>query len=79
VGRVDVSAATRIRIDEPGLLADLERYLRAAECVAERVSSNELAVSVPGAPSAEQGCREIALYLSTWQALNPGVRPTTAA
>ena len=74
-----VPGAKLVRINEPGLLADLQDYLRATECVAERVSPDELAISVPGAPNEDQARREIALYLDTWQALNPGVRVTSAA
>jgi hypothetical protein len=74
-----VPGAKLVRIDEPGLLADLQDYLRATECVAERVSPDELAVSVPGAPTEAQARREIALYLDTWQALNPGVQVSSAA
>jgi hypothetical protein len=61
----------RVRVTNPSVLADLQRYLRAAECVAEQSDEDALDVYMPHAPSSEQARREVGLYLKTWQALNP--------
>jgi hypothetical protein len=70
----DLSAAMRVRISDPALLGDLQRYLRAAECVVEQSDENALDIYVPQAPSEDQARREVAIYLQTWQAMNPGAR-----
>jgi hypothetical protein len=49
-----VSAAMRVRVSDLALLGDLQRYLRAAECVVERADDHAFDVSVPRAPSDEQ-------------------------
>jgi hypothetical protein len=58
-------AAMRVRVSDPALLGDLQRYLRSAECVAERSGEDTLDVSIPRAPSDEQARREVAIYLQT--------------
>lgn len=67
----DLSAAMRVRVTDPSLLGDLQRYLRAAECVVEQSSDDTLDVYIPRAPSAEQARREVEIYLQAWQAMNP--------
>ena len=70
----DLSAAMRVRVSNPALLGDLQRYLRAVQCVAEQSDENSLDIYVPHAPSDEQARREVAIYLKTWQAMNAGAR-----
>jgi hypothetical protein len=70
----DLSAAMRVRISDPALLGDLQRYLRSAECVVEQSEDDALDIYVPHAPSDDQARREVAIYLKTWQAMNPGAR-----
>jgi hypothetical protein len=59
VSITDMPAAMRVRISDPALLGDLQRYLRAAVCVAEQSEENALDVHMPRAPSEEQARREI--------------------
>jgi hypothetical protein len=66
-----MSAAMRVRLTDPDLVGDLERFLLATECLVERMGANELDVHVPRAPSQEQARRELGIYLLTWQAMNP--------
>jgi hypothetical protein len=61
----------RIRISNASLLGDLKGFLEAAECRVREVGQATLDVTMPRAPSAEQAEREVALYLSTWQAMHP--------
>jgi hypothetical protein len=62
----------RVRVSDPALLGNLQRYLRAAECVVEKADEDMLDVFMPRAPSDDQARREVAIYLRTWQAMNPG-------
>jgi MOSC domain-containing protein YiiM len=62
----------RVRISDAHFLGDLKSYLEAAECRVRRVGNGTLDVTIPHAPSAEQAEREVAIYLKTWQAMNPG-------
>jgi hypothetical protein len=62
----------RIRISDATHLGDLADFLEAAECRVRKVGNATLDVSMPRAPSKEQAEREIAIYLKTWQAMNPG-------
>jgi hypothetical protein len=74
-----VSAAMRVRVSDPALLSDLQRYLRATECVVEQSDDDALDVSIPRAPSDEQARREVAIYLQAWQAMNLGARAEIVA
>jgi hypothetical protein len=67
-----VLAAMRVRISDAHLLGDLQGFLEAAECRVRKVGPGTLDVTMLRAPSNEQARREIALYLKTWQAMNPG-------
>jgi hypothetical protein len=67
-----VSAAMRVRTSNPALLDDLKTYLEAVECNARKVGLVTLDVSMDRAPSPAQAEREVAIYLTTWQAMNPG-------
>jgi hypothetical protein len=69
----------RVRVSDPALLGNLQRYLRAAECVAEQSGKDTLDVSIPRAPSDEQARREVAIYLQTWQAMNLSARAEIVA
>jgi hypothetical protein len=69
----------RVRVSDPALLGELQRYLRSAECVAERSGENTLDVSIPRAPSDEQARREVAIYIQAWCAMNPGARAEIVA
>jgi hypothetical protein len=75
----DVSAAMRVRVSDPALRGDLQRYLRAAECVVEKADDDALDVSIPRAPSDEQARREVAIYIQAWLAMNPGARAEIVA
>jgi hypothetical protein len=75
----DVSAAMRVRVSDPALLGDLQRYLRAAECEVEQAGDDALDVSIPRAPSDEQARREVAIYIQAWRAMNPGARAEIVA
>jgi hypothetical protein len=66
-----MSAAMRVRLTDPALVGDLERFLLATECLVERLGSDELDVYVPRAPNEAQARREVGIYLLTWQAMNP--------
>jgi hypothetical protein len=52
-------------------MGDLKSYLEAAECSVRVVGQVTLDVSMPGAPSDTHALREVAIYLGTWQAMNP--------
>jgi hypothetical protein len=67
-----VSTAMRVRVSEPALLGDLQRSLRAAECVVKQSDEDVLEVSVARASSDEQARRVVAIYLKGWQAMTPG-------
>ena len=69
----------RVRVSDPALLGDLQRYLRSAECVVEQSDDDALDVSMPRAPSDDQARREVDIYLQTWQAMNPGARAEIVA
>jgi hypothetical protein len=64
----------RVRVSDQALLGDLQRYLRATECIVKKADDDELNVSVPRAPSDEQAQREVAIYIQAWRAMNPGAR-----
>jgi hypothetical protein len=65
-------SAVRIRISDPALLDDLKDFLESAGCRIRGVGPVTIDVAMPRAPSLEQARREIAIYLKTWQAMNPG-------
>ena len=67
----DLSAAMRVRVTDASQLDELQRYLRAAECVVEQADDDALDVYIPRAPSDEQARREVGIYLKTWQAMHP--------
>jgi hypothetical protein len=72
INAVGVSAGMRVRISNADLLKDLHGYLEAAECRVRKVGQVTLDVTMNRAPSAEQAEREVAIYLKTWTAMNPG-------
>jgi hypothetical protein len=63
----------RVRISDPAFLESLTAYHEAAECEVRKVGQVTLDVSMPRAPSDDQALREMAIYLRTWQAMNPDV------
>jgi hypothetical protein len=69
----------RVRVTDPALLSDLQRYLRAAECVVEQSDDDALDVYIPRAPSDEQARREVGIYLQAWEAMNPEARAQIVA
>jgi hypothetical protein len=69
----------RVRVSDPALLGELQRYLRAAECVAEQSDEDALDVYIPRAPSEDQARREVEIYLKAWQAMNAGARAEIVA
>lgn len=74
-----VSAAMRVRVSDPALRGDLQRSLRAAECVVKQSGEDVLDVSVARASSDEQARRVVAVYLKGWQAKNPDARAEIVA
>jgi hypothetical protein len=62
----------RIRVSDPALLDNLKDFLESAECRVRGVGSVTIDVGMPRAPSPQQARREIAIYLRTWQVMNPG-------
>lgn len=60
-------------VSDNSSLRSLQRFLRRANCVAEQARAHELEVYVPDAPSERQARRELDVYLTVWQARNPGV------
>ena len=62
----------RVRISNADLLGDLTTFLEAAECRVRKVGLATLDVAMARAPSEAQAQREVAIYLRTWQAMNPG-------
>jgi hypothetical protein len=75
----DLTAAMRVRVGDPTLLSDLQRYLRAAECIAEQSGDDTLDVYISPAPSHEQARLEVDLYLRGWRALHPEARAELVA
>jgi hypothetical protein len=71
--------AMRVRVSDSALLGELQRYLRAADCVAEQADEDALDVSIPRAPSEDQARREVDIYLKAWQAMNAGARAEIVA
>jgi hypothetical protein len=69
----EVTAAVRVRLSDQALIDDLKAYLEAAECSVRVVGEVTLDVAMPRAPTDAQALREIAIYLKTWQAMNPNV------
>jgi hypothetical protein len=63
----------RVRLSDQALIDDVKAYLEAAECSARVVGEVTLDVAMPRAPTDAQALREIAIYLKTWQAMNPNV------
>ena len=61
-----------VRISDADLLDDLKADLEAAECRVHKVGQATLDVTMACGPSPEQAEREVAIYLKTWQAMNPG-------
>jgi hypothetical protein len=74
-----VSAAMRVRVSDPALLGDLQRYLRATECMAGQLEEDTLDVSIPRAPSEERARREVAIYVQASQAMHPAARAEIVA
>jgi hypothetical protein len=62
----------RVRISNADLLEELQEYLEATQCRVRKVGEATLDVTMDRAPSPEQASREVAIYLMTWQAMNPG-------
>ena len=61
----------RVRVSDKTFVEGLRIYLEAAECSVRVVGEVTLDVSMPRAPSDDQALREIAIYLRTFQAMNP--------
>lgn len=69
----DSSAAVRIRVSDNSLVENLRNYLEASECAVRVVGQVTLDVAMPRASTDDQALREIAIFLRTWQAMNPEV------
>jgi hypothetical protein len=67
------SAALHIYISDPALFRDLCAFLQRAECIVGQRHGQHVEVDVPLAYSEAQARRELDIYLSTWQVMNPGV------
>ena len=69
--------AVRVRVSEPGLLADLMGSLERAGCRVERFGEDGIEVGSPSPIlTLDQARQEISLYLVLWRARHPDVRVT---
>ena len=71
---INSTAAVRVGVSDTEYVTNLTDYLEAAACSVRRVGQVTLDVSIPRAPSDDRALREIAVYLRTWQAMNPEAR-----
>ena len=68
----EVTAAVRVGVSDKAFVEDLNNDPRAAECSVRVAGEVTLDVSMPRVPLLDdQALREIAIYLRTWQAMNP--------
>jgi hypothetical protein len=61
-----------IRLSRPVDLDSFCEFLRAVHVHAEPAGDGSVLASVPGAPTPLHERRELAGYVTTWNALNPG-------
>jgi hypothetical protein len=66
----------RLSVSDPELIPALVESLRANDCVAEPMGSDQVAVLFPwlrGPHDARQALLELRFFARAWEALNPGV------
>lgn len=61
----------RIRLNDPGQLDELQRSLRAAECISATLAEDTLVVLHPLALDDEEERMELSFFLKAWQADRP--------
>ena len=61
-----------LRLSEPDDLARVCEFLRRVHVDAQARADGTVSVAIPGAASLLHERREIAGYITTWNALNPG-------
>jgi hypothetical protein len=66
----------KIRLSDPSLVDDLLTYLRARQCVVERVSADTLLVELPEVSRGDAARLELDIYLRVFEAMHPGLRVT---
>jgi hypothetical protein len=67
----------RVRVSEPGLLADLMGSLERAGCHVERFGEDGVEIGSPSPIlTLDQARQEIGLYLVLWRARHPDVHVT---
>jgi hypothetical protein len=69
------SGVTRVRVNDPSLVEDLLDFLsHAPDCLAERISEDEIEASIVSSLRAERLREQLNGYLRAWESQNPGAR-----
>lgn len=63
-----------VHVAQERLLADLAAFLEAGALEVELRPETCIDVEVPHAADRAEAEREVAIYVATWRAMNPGVR-----
>ncbi|TML90811.1 MAG: hypothetical protein E6G08_01325 [Actinobacteria bacterium] len=66
------TAAVRITVLDPGLVADLAAFLRAASFVVTEAETTEITVQSPHGDNAAETRRDLSLRIAAWRAMNDG-------
>lgn len=61
----------RIRLNDPGLVADLRQHFERSGFVTNQTGDETIEPRRPDAPDSAQAHREIELHLAVWQAMHP--------
>jgi hypothetical protein len=69
-----VRAMHRLLLSDSSSLDRVCDFFRAAHVAVDAESSSRVSVHVPGAATAAHELSEISGYVTTWNALNPGLR-----
>ncbi len=62
----------RITVLDPGLVADLAAFLRAASFVVTEAETTEITVQSPHGDNAAETRRDLSLRIAAWRAMNDG-------
>jgi hypothetical protein len=66
---------TRVRVNDPSLVEGLLDFLsHAPDCLAERISEDEIEASIVSSLRAERLREQLNGYLRAWESQNPGAR-----
>jgi hypothetical protein len=71
LGARDASCVYVLRVSQPKDLDRVRVFLRGVHLTVEERADGTIEVTAPGAPTALHERREIAGYVTTWNALNP--------